>query len=99
MFSTLPKTGIIILATLNLSSANAFNLVKAKILLFGKGLTKLKAFADNKINVTEKLKFVLDVVENIMGKGENAGYQQFLLFPQCFPKASFSRSSKVGIVW
>ena len=23
-------------------------------------------------------------VENIMGKGENAGNQNFLLFPQCF---------------
>ena len=23
-------------------------------------------------------------VENIVGKGENAGYQHFLLFPQCF---------------
>ena len=22
--------------------------------------------------------------ENIVGKGENAGYQYFLLFPQCF---------------
>ena len=22
--------------------------------------------------------------ENIVGKGENAGYQHFLLFPQCF---------------
>ena len=27
--------------------------------------------------------------ENIMGKGENAGYQHFLLFPQCYQKASF----------
>ena len=41
----------------------------------------LKAFADNKINVTEKLKFVLGQVENIMEKGENAGNQHFLLFP------------------
>ena len=24
------------------------------------------------------------VFENIVGKGENAGYQYFLLFPQCF---------------
>ena len=23
--------------------------------------------------------------ENIVGKGENAGYQHFLLLPQCFP--------------
>ena len=37
-------------------------------------------------------------VENIMGKGENAGYQHFLLFAQCFQKASFSGSLKVGVV-
>ena len=28
--------------------------------------------------------FIFDRVENIVGKGENAGYQHFLLFPQCF---------------
>ena len=28
--------------------------------------------------------FVHDQVEKIVGKGENAGYQHFLLFPQCF---------------
>ena len=61
--------------------------------------SKLKAFADDKIKVTENLKFVLLRVENIVGKGENAGYQHFLLFPQCFLKASFSGASKVGIVW
>ena len=36
MFSTLSKIAIIILATLNLMSANAFNLVKVKLLSFGK---------------------------------------------------------------
>ena len=29
--------------------------------------------------------FVFETVENIVGKG---GYQHFLLFPQCFQKAS-----------
>ena len=37
--------------------------------------------------------------ENIAGKEENAGYQHFLLLPQCFQMASFSGSLKVGIVW
>ena len=41
---------------------------------------------------------VFDSVENIVGIGENAGYQHFLLFPQCFQKASFSGLVKVGIV-
>ena len=61
--------------------------------------SKLKAFADNNINVTKKLKFVLERVENIVGKGENAGYQHFLLFPQSFQKVSYTRSLKVGIVF
>ena len=38
-------------------------------------------------------------IEKIAGKGENAGYQHFLLFPQCFQKPSVSGSLKVGIVW
>ena len=59
---------------------------------------KLKAFEDDKIDVNKKLKSGLERVEKIVGKGENAGYQHFLLFPQCFQKASFSMSLKVGIV-
>ena len=42
---------------------------------------------------------LLDRVENTVEKGENAGYQHFLLFPQCFPKPSSLESSKVGIAW
>ena len=61
--------------------------------------SKLKAFADDKINVTEKIEFVLGRVENIVGKVENAGYQHFLLFPQCFQKATYTGSLEVGIVW
>ena len=32
-----------------------------------------KALADDKMNVTKKFEFVLGMVENSMGKGENAG--------------------------
>ena len=42
--------------------------------------------------------YVLDRVENIVGKEENAGNQHFLLFSQCFQKSSSPRSLKVGIV-
>ena len=49
--------------------------------------SKLKAFANDKINVTEKLNFVFARIQNIVGKQENAGYQHFLLFSQVlFPK-------------
>ena len=61
--------------------------------------SRLKAFADDKINVTKKLKFVFTKIEIIEGKGENACYQHFLFFPQCFLKPSFSRSLKVSTVW
>ena len=47
-------------------------------------LSKLKAFACDNSIVYQKLKFALGRVENNVGKGENAGYQHFLLFPQCF---------------
>ena len=45
--------------------------------------------------VNQKLKFVLERVENMVGKGENAGYQHFLLFLQCFQKASVTGSLEV----
>ena len=34
--------------------------------------SKFKAFADDKINVTENFDFGLGTIENIVGKGENA---------------------------
>ena len=65
--------------------------------------TKFKAIVDDKKkNVTKIMISVLDrvdKVENIVGKGENAGYQHFLLFPQCFQKTSLSGSLEVVIVW
>ena len=61
--------------------------------------SKLKALADDKINKTQKLKIVSSCIENIVGKGENAGNQHFLLFPQCSQKLSFLGLLKVGIVW
>ena len=37
------------------------------------------------------------MVENIVEKGENAGYQHFRLFPQCFPNRSISRSLNLEV--
>ena len=74
-----------------------------KVGISGKGLrqnsrlVQIQSSADNKINLTQNLKFVLGNVENILGKGENAGYQHFLLFPKCFQKFLCSGSLKVGI--
>ena len=56
---------------------------------------KFKAFADNKLNVARKMISVYDMIENMVGKKEkNAGYQHFLLLPQCFQKAASSGLSK-----
>ena len=63
------------------------------------GLPEMKAFVDDKLNVTQNVKVVFNRIENIVGKEENAGYQYFLLFPQCFQKAFSSSASKVVIVW
>ena len=61
-------------------------------------MSKVKAPADNKINVTLMSISVSDRVGNIVGKGENAGYQHSLLFA-CFEKASFPGMSKGVILW
>ena len=56
--------------------------------------SKLKVFADDKIHVNEKSKFVLARVEKIVGKGENAGYQHFLILFTIFSKGFFLRVIK-----
>ena len=61
--------------------------------------SKRKAFADDKIKLPKMMIFVFDRVENIVGKGENAGYQHVLLSPQCFQRCFYPGSLKVRIVW
>ena len=52
-------------------------------------LSQFKVFADDKIRVTIKLKFVFGRLENIIGKRENAERYHFFLFPQCFQKGHY----------
>ena len=47
-------------------------------------LSKLKGLADDKIILVKMMIYVFDRAENILRKGEKAGYQHFLLFPQYF---------------
>ena len=56
--------------------------------------SRFKAFADNKINDNKKLQFALGRLKNCVGKGENAGYQQLLLFSAMFQKGFFPRVVK-----
>ena len=59
----------------------------------------MKEFADDNYKFTENGRKLFKWVENTVGKGEIARYEQFLLFPQCFQKACFSGVSKGVIVW
>ena len=63
------------------------------------GQDQIQSIADDKLNVARMTISLFDRVENTVGKGENAGYQHFLLFLQCFPNPPSLGSSKVGIVW
>ena len=67
---------------------------------------------ENKILDRSKLKQIDDIfkfdensrkfskqVENTVGKGEIALYEQFLFFPQFFQKARFLQASKGVIMW
>ena len=48
--------------------------------------SKLKEFADNSFKFDENGRKLTKQVENTVGKGEIACYEQFLLFPQCLQK-------------
>ena len=63
------------------------------------GLSKLNKIADDYFNVAQMVHFFFDRLENIVGKGENAGYQHFLLFPQCFQNVFFGGLWTSRILW
>ena len=60
--------------------------------------SKLKEFADDNFKFDKNGRKLSKRVENTVGKGEIARYEQFL-FPQCFQKACFPGLSKGVIVW
>ena len=100
MFPFLPKTNFIFFITFILLCTNALKLDQFKILSFGKEsifcpqmLTiQFKClqyrFNSNLTLIIPNLFFNnpknKGMFENFVGKGENAGNQHFLLFPQCF---------------
>ena len=48
--------------------------------------SKLKAFADHRLNVTQMKFFFFDRVESIVKKKKKSIYQHILLFQYCFQK-------------
>ena len=94
MFMTISKTVINTRTVFIHLFVNGFNLVEIKNLLFQKKLTIPQTINFNLFETDivcrqqfdeNSIKFA-KCVENKVGKGEIACYEQFLLFPQCFQK-------------
>ena len=62
-------------------------------------MSKLELSADDNFEFDENSRKFSKRVENTVGKGEIARYEQFLLFQQCFQKACFLGASKGVILW
>ena len=99
MISNISHRSFLIFAACSLLLVYDFSLNQSKM-CFGQHLQidryldwiKFKQLADNKVNFYKTVVSDFDRVESIVCKGENAGYQHFLLFPQCFQKPCFSGS-------
>ena len=61
--------------------------------------TKLKAFADDKLNETKMIISVFDRVENIMGKGEIACISNFSFSHNVFKRLLSQTHQKVSLCW
>ena len=59
----------------------------------------MKDFADDNFKFDKNGRKLSKPVENTVGKGEIARYEQFLLFPEYFQKACFPGATKGVIVW
>ena len=57
----------------------------------------MKEFEDNNFTFDEKGGKLSKRVENTVGKGEIARYEQFLLFPQCFQKTCTAVRKNQGL--
>ena len=61
--------------------------------------SKLKEFADDNFKLDKNGGKFSKRVENPVGKGEIARYEQFLLFSQCFQKTFNPDTEKARLVW
>ena len=90
--SLLPEQGLYV--DLNLSINSLTHYLTTNFRLF-----QTEKFADDNFKFDENGRKLSKQVENTVGEGEIACYEQFLLFPQCFQKACFPGASKGVIVW
>ena len=89
-----------LIATFQLSPAASLNLGQSQNSIIIGEWVKLKAFADSKINVNEKLKIWFRNGKKHCGKKGKILVTSILSFPPpCFQKPFVSGSLKVEIVW
>ena len=60
--------------------------------------SELKEFADDNIKFIKNGRKLSIQVENTVGKGEIARYEQFLLYPQCFQETCTVETQKPVLV-
>ena len=84
------------LATSNLLPGIAFNPLPDDKFYTGPNWNSLQTTILDLVKILESFS---KWVENTVGEGEIARYEQFLLFPQCFQKARFPGASEGVIVW
>ena len=77
------------------SSSNSEPFPKRQIL----DSSKLKEFEDNNFEIDENGSEFWKSVENTVGKGKIARYEQFLLFPSVFKKLVVQTCNSQGLSW
>ena len=102
-------TNPVMWARFKLLVLSAFNLEKFTFFPWSKELTlyqttnfrlfKLKDFADDNFIYYENGRKFFKRIDNTVGKGEIAHYEQFLLFPQCFQKTCTADTKNPWLVW
>ena len=104
VFFSLSDTDSTIWAIYSLSSGIIFNFEASKNFVFNPfpldkilDHIKLKAFADDKLNVTKLVISVLDKVENIVGKGEIACTSNFSFSSNAFKRLLSQTRQKVSL--
>ena len=98
--SSVFTTSEIVVCELNFRQPKVFRLTMVNPFPHDKILdqTKLKAFADNKLNVTKVIISVFDRVENVVGKGEIACTSNFSFSLNVFKRLLSQTCQKVSVL-
>ena len=59
--------------------------------------SEVREFADDNFKFDQNSRKLSEWVENTVGKGEIAHYEQFLLFPQCFRRLVLQTRKNQGL--